>query len=138
MPRILVTGSRNWRDRSAIAAAISAWLESQGTSIGAAFPIPTVVHGKQVTEDRATGELHGADYLAHQVATNWGYGVEPHPAEWEKYGRKAGPIRNQLMVDLGADVCLAFPLGRSPGTRDCMRRARAAGIPVIEYGGVDA
>ena len=37
------------------------------------------------------------------------------------------------MVDLGADVCLAFPLGESRGTRDCMRRASEAGIPVIDY-----
>lgn len=59
---------------------------------------------------------------------------EAHPAQWKTMGSAAGPLRNQEMVDAGADICLAFPLGESPGTRDCMRRARKAGIPVIEYG----
>jgi hypothetical protein len=36
------------------------------------------------------------------------------------------------MVDLGADLVLAFPLGKSEGTRDCIRRATAAGIHVRE------
>ena len=38
------------------------------------------------------------------------------------------------MVNAGADLCLAFPLGESRGTRDCVRRADAAGIPVLNYG----
>jgi hypothetical protein len=32
------------------------------------------------------------------------------------------------MVDLGAYICLAFPIGESPGTRDCIERAEKAGI----------
>jgi hypothetical protein len=36
------------------------------------------------------------------------------------------------MVAAGADLCLAFPIGASPGTRSCMRLAAAAGIPVID------
>lgn len=56
---------------------------------------------------------------------------EVHRAEWDKHDRAAGPIRNQGMVDSGADLCLAFPTKTSRGTRDCMRRARAAGIPVL-------
>lgn len=35
------------------------------------------------------------------------------------------------MVDLGADICLAFPTKSSIGTWDCVRRANAAGIRVI-------
>jgi hypothetical protein len=52
-------------------------------------------------------------------------------AEWEKLGRKAGPLRNQLMLDEGRpDVVVAFPGGR--GTEDMMMRARSAGVDVIE------
>jgi hypothetical protein len=40
------------------------------------------------------------------------------------------------MVSLGADVCLAFPLGASPGTRGCMNIAERAGIHVINKGDV--
>lgn len=38
------------------------------------------------------------------------------------------------MVDLGADLCLAFPLPDSRGTKDCMARAKKAGIKVISMG----
>ena len=43
-------------------------------------------------------------------------------------GKAGGPIRNQRMVDSGADLCLAFTMPDSKGTWDCVRKARAAGI----------
>ena len=58
--------------------------------------------------------------------------MEGHPAEW-RGGRLCGPERNAHMVSLGADLCLAFPLPSSRGTRNCMRLAREAGIPVYVY-----
>lgn len=54
--------------------------------------------------------------------------LEVFKADWETYGKAAGPIRNQAMVDSGADVALVFIHGKSVGTKDCTRRARAAGI----------
>jgi hypothetical protein len=44
-------------------------------------------------------------------------------------------VRNQQMVDLGADVCLAFLLRDACRAVDCMTTAQVAGIPVVEYGG---
>ena len=132
--RILVTGSRHWRDGAAIALGISSWLESIGTSIGGAYPIPVIVHGGQRTWDPERREWYGADWHAGHAARTWGFGEERHPADWERHGRAAGPIRNLKMIRLGADVCLAFPLGKSPGTRHCMREAAKAGIPVVPLG----
>jgi len=37
------------------------------------------------------------------------------------------------MIDLGADVLLAFPIGESAGTRGCIALAVAAGIPVLDH-----
>ena len=52
-------------------------------------------------------------------------------ADWAKHGRKAGPIRNQRMIDEGRpDLVVAFPGGT--GTADMVERARVAGIRVIE------
>jgi len=52
-------------------------------------------------------------------------------AKWSKHGRAAGPIRNQEMIDeCKPDLVVAFPGGR--GTADMVRRAKAAGIRVIE------
>lgn len=55
---------------------------------------------------------------------------DPFPANWQALGKRAGPYRNQQMVDRGADVCLAFPASGSRGTWDCVRRAKDAGIEV--------
>jgi len=106
----------------------------------------TVVTGGQKTRVHGGAAYYiGADYIAKRCAQSLGIEVEEHPCEdpcdihgrahmWKTLGRAAGPVRNQAMVFDGADVCLAFPLGESRGTWDCMRRAEEAGIPVINYG----
>jgi hypothetical protein len=55
-------------------------------------------------------------------------------ADWKTHGRAAGPIRNQAMVDAGADYFLAFNYNVSRGTADCVDRCRKAGIPGRVYG----
>jgi hypothetical protein len=116
MKRVLITGSRTWRDYSVVEAAILDQVAS-GQAV--------IIHGACPT---------GADRIAQQVCEEYGLHVEAHPADWDADGRAAGMLRNTKMVDLGADICLAFPEGRSPGTRDTMRKATAAGIPVINKG----
>lgn len=114
--RILVTGSRNYGNRIDVWAALDQQLAEHR-----AF---TLVVGDCPT---------GADKHARDWAARWWIPVEVHRADWKTHGRAAGPLRNHAMVASGADLCLAFPLGRSPGTRGCMRLAAAAGIPVKEH-----
>lgn len=79
------------------------------------------------------GPYVGGDWYAHHHALARGWTVEAVPADWPTFGKAAGGIRNQVMVNRGADVCVGAPVpGRSKGTYDCMRRARAAGIPVVD------
>ena len=134
--RILCTGSRDWKDWEAIRRCFAFWVPYAGGTI-------TVIHGAQVTEEtdalgRKTGEKWGADHIVDQLARQMGAIVDPHPADWERWGKKAGHLRNQEMVDLNnhnlIDVCLAWPLQSSRGTFDCMRRAALARIPVLNYG----
>ena len=117
--RVLVTGSRNWVNPLAINAALVNVQRAVDLEAGETI---TLVHGACPT---------GADKLAAQAALSIGWDVEAHPADWNAHGKAAGPIRNQRMVDLGADVCLAFPMPGSRGTLHCMRAAEKAGIPVI-------
>jgi hypothetical protein len=112
--RILVTGSRDHEDRDLI------W-----TCIGQ-FAYPHLKADTTVTI--VHGSATGADTLARDWAREHGAEHEPHPY-MRQMGKRGGPIRNQLMVDIGADICLAFPLGLSRGTFDCARRANKAGIP---------
>ena len=76
------------------------------------------------------GGARGADALVAEAAGAKGHPIEVFHADWDTHGKAAGPIRNQQMLDAGADFVIAFPGGR--GTADMVRRAREAGVPVIE------
>ena len=119
--RILVTGSRDWVDPSVIARSLAS------LALEAAYldKEPVVVHGDCPT---------GADAMAQAICEAVGIRTERHPADWNKHGKAAGPIRNQEMVDSGVDICYAFSNGGSRGTKDCKARASAAGVEVIERG----
>lgn len=131
--RVLITGSRNW----CYPAAVYGALLDLSTEFEVRPRDMVVVHGA----------APGADIQAEDKATLLGMKTESYPADWsrpcdaqcyheprERNGRPycpmAGHLRNQYMVDLGADICLAFPLKDSRGTWDCVRRAKKAGIPV--------
>ncbi len=76
-----------------------------------------------------TGSADGVDEFANIWANNNGIELIEFPAQWKLYGRLAGPIRNQHMIDFGhPDRVLTFPGGR--GTSDMIRRAEASGIPI--------
>ena len=78
-----------------------------------------------------SGHAKGADTLGEWYAKDRKLEVEVYRAYWNKYGRAAGMIRNQQMLDKGKpDLVVAFPGGR--GTAGMMRIARAAGVEVME------
>lgn len=109
--RVIVTGSRHYTDVDLVRSTLIKW------SFGVHM---TLVHGA----------ADGLDLIAARIAGELEWAVEAHPAAWAAYGSAAGPRRNQEMVDLGARVCIAFPLVGSRGTWDCVRRAHESGIPV--------
>lgn len=71
-------------------------------------------------------------YTGKWASARCGTKRDPWPADWS-IGRKAGPLRNGLMLD-GAGVpvekLIAFAGGR--GTADCVKQARERGIEVVE------
>jgi hypothetical protein len=78
----------------------------------------------------AHGDARGADRLADNWAVRHRVLVIRYPADWT-VGRKAGPLRNQHMLeDFKPDYLIAFPGGR--GTADMMNRARNAGLHIYE------
>lgn len=83
-----------------------------------------------------TGGAAGADTLAHEwaVSTKRILAVVMR-ADWKKYGKRAGPLRNQKMIETMPDLVVAFPGGR--GTADMIRRADEAGVEVMRINGRD-
>lgn len=116
-PRILICGSRDWNDWFFMRDAFIRWCEAKG--------LPQLI---------IEGCARGADTIAgHMLAPEYAIDVAHFPADWDRHGRAAGPIRNQQMLDEGRpDAVIAFTrdLRISRGTRDMVTRARRAGLPV--------
>lgn len=81
----------------------------------------TFIHGGAMGADQMPEEFSGV------------CAIEPYPADWSRYGKSAGYIRNQQMLDEGKpDMVLAFvdkPLEESKGTRNMVHLAKLAGVP---------
>jgi hypothetical protein len=75
-----------------------------------------------------SGGARGADTLGERYAKERAIPYLIFPANWDKYGKKAGVLRNQDIVD-NADVMIAFLVPESKGTRDSIKKARVKGIP---------
>jgi hypothetical protein len=77
------------------------------------------------------GGASGADGLSILYATARGYEYEVFHADWEKFGKAAGPMRNMEMLQKGKpDVVVAFEGGR--GTANMVKLAKEAGVKVFE------
>jgi hypothetical protein len=109
--RILCCGDRNWHSLVSIEKVLEG------------YPRDTVI---------IHGNANGADRMSAEIANKFGYTIESYPARWDIYGRAAGPIRNQEMLDKGKpEFVIAFhkDLENSKGTKDMVKRASKAGIP---------
>lgn len=112
MQRILVCGSRDWNNIELIHERLKD------------FPIDSVV---------IHGGCKGADIIAGVIAKELGMEVLCFTAEWKKYGKSAGPKRNQRMLDEGVPtLVLAFhdDINSSKGTLDMIKKAKGRGITV--------
>ncbi len=85
-----------------------------------------------------SGHARGADTLAERYAAENGIQIQVFPAEWNKYGKAAGPIRNKAMLEYAQEeipVVAAFWDGKSRGTGNMLKQAKAAGAEchIITY-----
>lgn len=83
-----------------------------------------------------SGHCQGADMLGEKYAEEYGISVKRFPADWEKYKRKAGPIRNKQMLDYISGfenkLVVAFTTADTVGTRNTIKLAQKNNIPVVE------
>ena len=107
--RVLVCGSRHFNDYEKLNETL------------AQCPITTNIEG----------EARGADRLAGVYGERHGIPVCKFPADWNKHGRAAGPIRNkQMLVEGKPEFVIAFRGSNSRGTQNMIDQATKAGIPV--------
>ena len=112
--RVLVCGGRDFNN--------VAFIWSKLDQLHAETPFTALIQGGQT----------GAD----EIASEW---VKTKPeitpysckADWDRYGRAAGPMRNMRMLEFRPHLVVAFPGNRR--TTDMKKRARAANIKVIEF-----
>ena len=123
--RVLITGSRDWQKVEAVRFALD-YAFCEAAHSGRAL---TVVHGACPRG----ADAQAADYANYLISRDLPVKTEPHPANWQINGKRAGFIRNQLMVNLGADVCLAFSRNGSRGASHTAALAEQAGIPTRRW-----
>lgn len=103
--RVAIVGSREYSDINAIVEYINS------------LPEDTIV---------VTGGARGVDQIAEAAARKRGLKVAIHLADWDTFGKAAGQIRNQKVVD-DCDKLVAFWDGTSPGTKGAISLASKAG-----------
>jgi hypothetical protein len=84
------------------------------------------------------GEARGADQMAGEIAGLMlpKENIHKFPADWKKFNRAAGPLRNRAMLKENPDLVLAFhdDLAESRGTKDMVNIATKKGVPVYVIG----
>lgn len=112
MSVVLICGTRTWDDYKPIRKFIDS------------LPDDTII---------VHGAARGADSIAGVCARDADLETRVYPAKWALFGKRTGVLRNQEMLDEEhPDLVVAFTynIATSKGTRDMVRRAREAGIPV--------
>lgn len=115
MFRVIIAGTRDFNDYELLKQYCDYMLSKK------------VESGEQITI--ISGGASGADALGEKYARERGYSLRLFPAQWEKYGRQAGPMRNREMAD-NADALIAYWDGKSKGTKNMIEEAKKRGLKV--------
>jgi len=114
--RVLVCGSRHFND-----------YERLKKEVLNALPI-----GDYLETTVISGHARGADSLGEKLSEDMEWRCERYPADWETYGKRAGPIRNSQMLREGKpDMVIAFRGPNSRGTQNMIDQARKAGVETM-------
>lgn len=76
-----------------------------------------------------SGCASGADTIGERYAKENRFKVEKYPANWETFGKSAGPRRNRQMAEI-ADCVICFWDEKSKGTKSMIDYARKYNKPI--------
>jgi hypothetical protein len=115
--RVLICGARDYEDKHLM------------------FSMLDEFHADHDFDVVIEGGARGADSFAAEWAILRHIPILEFRADWEQYGRSAGPIRNREMLVKGfPQIVIAFPktvLSHSKGTKNMVEQAKKAGITTI-------
>ena len=122
--RVIICGTRDFADKKFIFETVATLLQSYDDI------------------EIVSGHAKGVDAIAEAYAKEHELILTVLPADWKHYGRAAGPIRNQEMLQYALcanPLVIAFWDGKSKGTANMISQARKAGVKVviIEISGED-
>jgi len=112
--RILVAGSRNYNNF----AEAKSFIENCISRLKNEYTLVFV-----------SGTCRGADMLGERFAAENGYEIERYPADWKRFGKSAGPKRNETMAKV-ADYVICFWDGQSKGTKSMIDFAKQLNKPI--------
>ena len=121
MTRIIIAGSRDFNDYYMVCMAMlnNPWF--------------TTVKDVEIV----SGGCRGADTLGERFARENNIKLTIFYADWDRYGKSAGPIRNEQMAKYASEanhgILIAFPLGESRGTRNMIEVAKRYGLETHVY-----
>lgn len=79
-----------------------------------------------------SGDASGVDEIAEDVAEEYGMDYKQYEADWDEYGKAAGPIRNNEMAEM-ADMLIAVWDGESQGTKNMIGQAVDHGLEIAVH-----
>lgn len=93
---------------------------------------------KQENIEIVCGKAKGADTIGETYAKNNNFQIRYFPADWDKFGKSAGYIRNKQMAEYasyrkGYGALIAFWDGKSKGTMHMINLAKEYGLKVFVY-----
>ena len=109
--KVIIAGSRDFSDYDLLKSKCDTFLKDIAVS------------------EIVSGTADGADKLGERYALEKGYDLKKFPADWKKYGKKAGYLRNEEMASY-ADILIAFWDGLSKGTSLMISCAERKGLVI--------
>lgn len=113
--RLAIIGSRSFDDWNTLDTTMARWFKRDG---------------EYVVTEVISGGARGADKLAADWAREVGIKVYEHLPDWDRYGKRAGFIRNEDIVK-DADMVLGFWDGLSKGTANSLSIAKRLKKPTL-------
>lgn len=121
--KVIIAGSRTITQRNIVNASFF-WGLSKFVEEGCKLPLGEI--------EIVSGNANGVDKLGEELADFLKLDCKIFPANWNKYGKKAGYLRNIEMANY-ADALIAIWDGKSKGTKMMIDIAKKKGLKVYIY-----